>query len=175
MAGSSNAAWLAVLLAAPAGCAEATGSLVGGDSLPSMDAGEASDAALTYFSTAAQCPPSGGNANTWQFLYGCYFGPTGVASCSFQAGNCHGGSAEPGSLSSGGYVCGTDPTACWQSMTSALVSPGAAPATTTLYGALRKSDGTGFGNMPAYPTTVVFQSRDMARISAWITAGAKND
>jgi hypothetical protein len=42
---------------------------------------------------------------------------------------------------------------------------------------LRHGDGDGgvIGIMPYFPENVVFSDDDMARVSAWIAAGAQND
>jgi hypothetical protein len=165
-----------------AACSDATGSLVGGDvtlasSTTGGDGGSTTgDGGLTYLtSLSPACQPGAANGgNRWQDLFACYFGSTGVASCSLTSA-CHGTSTNPGAMSSN-YVCATDSTACYTSMTSVaanLVTPGTPAAQTTLYAVLRKTDGT--GTMPQAPITLVFQSGDMARIAAWITAGAKND
>jgi hypothetical protein len=55
-------------------------------------------------------------------------------------------------------------------MTSALIS-GTDYASTILGGALRPAP----GGMPLQPANVTFESGDIARLSAWIAAGAKND
>ncbi len=54
----------------------------------------------------------------WQDLYGCYFGPSGKASCTAQ-GFCHGASQQTGALSSG-FVCGATRESCWQGITQGL-------------------------------------------------------
>jgi hypothetical protein len=167
-------------------CSDATGSLVGGDSLSgsgttTSDAGGGGGGgegggALQYFSTTGACAPNPGKDDTWAYLYGCYFGPSGVASCTFTAGGCHGGPSELGTQFTNGYICGSDPTACWQTMTSSgTVSASSDPTSTTLFTVLR-TQATGEATlMPLAPTSVVFESGDMARIAAWIIAGAKND
>jgi hypothetical protein len=167
-------------------CSDATGSLVGGDPVtiggggsPGDDGGGGGgggDAALTYISSlSAACQPGGANGgDAWQDLYLCYFGPSGVASCTFSPGNCHGGSMELGTLGSG-YMCGADSTACWTSIKASLVPSGTAAAQTGLYGALRKSVSSGANNMPLSPVTLTFQDGDMSRVASWITAGAPNN
>lgn len=134
------------------------------------------DAPLAFLDASSACQADGGNGgHRWQDLYACYFGPVGVASCGSMA-QCHGTPDDTGSLSSGGFVCSpTDQTGCWQSMTSVLVPAGSAasPTMTQLYFALRKTDGT--GSMPLIPLSLVFQTGDMARIEAWIEAGAPNN
>jgi hypothetical protein len=162
-------------------CSDATGSLVGGDTIggattsteDAATGGGGEGGALQYFSTTGPCAASSTD-DTWSFLYGCYFAPTGVASCSFSAGNCHGTSGEPGAQISGGYVCGSDSTACWTTMNSVLIGGVTDPPNTMLWQAIRGGTG-GINNMPLMPTNVTFESGDLSRLSAWITAGAKND
>jgi hypothetical protein len=141
----------------------------------SRDAGVDSGS-LTFLDGSAQCAPDGGHGgHRWQDLYACYFGGSGLAACGAMTG-CHSNANDDGTFQSSGFVCdAADAGACWQSMTSVLVPDGSAsdPVDTTLYTALRKTDGT--GSMPLVPMSLVFQTGDMARISAWITAGAPND
>jgi hypothetical protein len=150
-----------------------------------LDAATAADAsqgtggdagALNYLDGSAQCAPDASHGgHRWQDLYTCYFGGTGIAACGTMSG-CHGNPSDEGVLSSDGFMCDpADAGACWQSMTSVLVPDGSAsdPVDTTLYTALRKTDGT--GSMPLVPVSLVFQTGDMARISAWITSGAPNN
>jgi hypothetical protein len=120
--------------------------------------------------------------DTWTYLYTCYFGPGGKASCSAQ-GFCHGGPEMTGALTSG-YVCGTSREACWRGMTQGistcdagadagdggaieagaptcmpglppLVPAGGAgdPTTTHLWPALRGASGPGLHNMPYSAST----------------------
>jgi hypothetical protein len=164
------------------GCGDATGSLVGGDSLTTGGTGATdsdgggggagSDGGIQYFSTTAPCAPSPGSDDTWSYLYGCYFGPSGVASCTFTSG-CHGGGPNDTGTQISGYTCGADKTACWTSMTSALIAGETNYASTVLGGALRTSPT--MGTMPLQPANVIFESGDIARLSAWVAAGAKND
>jgi hypothetical protein len=60
-------------------------------------------------------------------------------------------------------------------MTSSIVPSGGttAPASTLLYGALRKSGGA-LSQMPL-KSSYVFQANDLARISAWIQQGAPDN
>ena len=176
----------ALLLAVATGlcaCGDATGSLVGGDL--ARQYGRRHDrcrrrrrrrGTLPAFPARLQtCAPNPGHDDTWAYLYGCYFAPTGVASCTF-TGMCHGGPSELGTSISGGYMCAPDPTACWNSMTSSgVVSAASDPTSTTLYTVLRTKPTGEETLMPLAPTSVVFGSGDMARIAAWITAGATND
>lgn len=53
--------------------------------------------------------------HTWTDLYTCYFGPTGKANCSAQAG-CHASANSPATAISG-FVCGTTKEDCWFGMT----------------------------------------------------------
>ncbi len=168
------------------GCSDATGSVVGGDSLMSAtgssssggDGGGSGDGGMSYVVTSAACLPGGANAgNTWTDLYTCYFGPApaAVASCSLTPGGCHGATGDPGAgLISNNYVCSpTDATACYTAMTKALISPNTTFAPTTLFSALRSVQNP--GAMPLVPPTLTFQDGVLARISAWIAAGAANN
>lgn len=162
-------------------CSDATGFIQGGGYiLPFIDAGAASSSA----GLPAACVDGGANSgNAWSDLYACYFGSSGIATCANGAtGGCHGGATEFGAVASGGFFCpiGTDPTPCYQSLVSTIVPDGGAPdaASTTLYGALRKTGGTcdsQYVCMPLSPATLIFQQSDLDRISAWIQAGAPNN
>lgn len=139
----------AVASSALSGCGNASGTLQGGDPL-----------------MADPCQPGGANGgNRWQDLYACYFGPTGVVSCEGMA-DCHGAADQTGSKASL-FVCnpGADPAPCWQSMTSALVM------TKILLPVLCKSGG---GLMPKNCPHRL-EPGDLARITAWIQAGALNN
>jgi hypothetical protein len=120
--------------------------------------------------------------DTWSYLYTCYFGPGGKASCTGQ-GFCHGGPEMTGALTSG-YVCGTSRESCWRGMTlgissceagvtasdggadeagvpacmqtmAPIVPSGGAsdPTTTALWPALRGASGPGLHNMPYSAST----------------------
>jgi hypothetical protein len=169
------------------GC-DATGELKGGESL-----------------TADPCPHDAGS--TWTDLYGCYFGPGGVASCS-ALGYCHGGARDPGG---GGesFVCGPTKDTCWQGITNTFQTCGfdggpfwdsGAASAAWVVTWLRQvpsayPPGTLNLLMPCnatFPTTApgavpapqclpsagreyTFTPADMARINAWIDAGALNN
>jgi hypothetical protein len=117
-----------------------------------------------------------GSGTTWGDLYRDFFGPTGKASC---AGNgaCHGDTSQAG-YNGSGYQCPGTAAECYAGITATtpgLVTPGPVgdPTTTGLYLILRKCSGGGL--MPKAPATVEFTAADMARIAAWIQAGAPND
>jgi hypothetical protein len=118
-----------------------------------------------------------GTGTTWGDLYLDYFGPMGEASCAGN-GQCHGTTTQPGFTASG-YVCGPTAAACYSGITSSnagLVTIGDTtddPTTSGLYAVLRKCSGG--GSMPKEPANFMFTSGDMARITAWIKAGAPND
>jgi hypothetical protein len=115
-----------------------------------------------------------GDGSTFTDLYTDFFGPTGRASCSASS-ICHVPGGEGASVS--GYMCSPDQGSCWTSMTSSIVPEGgsSSPDDTILYGALRKAPPTaGSGPMPL-DSTFEFCPGDLARIKAWIAAGAKND
>jgi hypothetical protein len=165
--------WAPALVVAGAvavvGCGNATPTVQGGDPLRTVD----------------PCVPDGGNSgNRWQDLYACYFGPTGSASCGSMDG-CHGARDQKGTTSTG-FLCAptSNPTPCWRSLrlTSAagqspIFPDGGDPKTSLFWLGLRKggSDATKvFNNMPLN-SSYVFQAEDLARINAWIQAGAPND
>jgi hypothetical protein len=129
--------------------------------------------------------PDGSSAQgtRWQDLYASYFGTTGQASCSQKPGACHGVASDLG-VSTSGFVCGMTSDECWQGITHsidghpALVVPGTTDATgTPLWAALYKgapSGGAASNNMPQ-SLSYMFSPTDLARIQAWIEAGAPND
>jgi hypothetical protein len=118
-----------------------------------------------------------GSGDTWTSLYRDYFGPTGKASCA-GTGACHGDTSQAGYQGSG-YVCPSTAAQCYAGITATAAGlvtpgpPGSDPTTTGLYGVLRKC--AGGGSMPKVPATVFFTAGDMARIDAWIQAGALDD
>jgi len=141
------------------------------DASEPIDASDAAPVDLDAVSSdlPPACEPAGANGGSrWQDLYACYFGPSGIANCALNSG-CHvengGGSAY--------WVCGTTSESCWDGMSTAIVAGVTDPADTALYSALRKPDGT--GDMPVTPGTLVFTYGDLARIAAWIEAGAPNN
>ncbi len=120
---------------------------------------------------------------TWTALYADFFGPTGVGACgsaSRSNGNgatssCHHDSGGSGAVSSG-FICGDTQESCYQGITSPQASFFGQPVVTPcnpnssgLVVVLRHGVG---GEMPFYPTSVVFSDGDIARIRTWITAGA---
>jgi hypothetical protein len=171
------------------GCnTDATGELNGGESL-----------------TANPCPDDAGSS--WTDLYGCYFGPGGLASCS-GLGYCHGTARDPGG---GGesFVCGLTKDGCWLGITNTFPTcgpdggpffasgaesaawvvswlrqgPSAYPAgslntlmpcnvtiSTATPGAVPTPE-----CLPSTGREYTFTPDDMARINAWIDAGALNN
>jgi len=143
--------------------------------------------ALSVIANVSECSTTGDACFTWQYLYACYFGPTGVAGCSGQS-NCHGSATSLGA-ETGYWVCGATSDACWQGMTTGmpglptLVRSGVAPTQTVLYSALHKSTGkvaSAANNMPLASIdtqlpSYTFTPSDLACIEGWIKAGAKND
>jgi hypothetical protein len=179
LAPSTAAAAAALALAA---CTDATGSVQGGEPL-----------AVDPCQVSLQ---QSGAGHRWQDLYACYFGPTGKASCTAQS-VCHGAPDQAGAVFST-FVCGSSSDACWQGMTSSIVSAKATDATRTiLYLSLRKqgvTTGAATNNMPCNPVTTttadggvttacslaaggtyVFTADDLARIVAWIQEGAQDN
>ena len=174
----------ALAIATTAACTDATGTVQGGELL------------ITD-------PCSTDAPSTWTSLYTCYFGPSGVASCTAQT-SCHGASSQLGSQVSG-FVCGGSKASCWQGMTqqvdgglfppivclSALGCSGGVsdPTKTTLWGDLHQSSASNgqLDNMPcgdpagtpipchADTATYTFTSDDLARISSWITQGGQDN
>jgi len=148
---------------------------------PNEDGGNARfDASPAATGDGGACDDTTGDAGSgtaWSELYRDYFGPTGKASCA-GTGQCHGSTSQSGYAASG-YVCPGTSTACYTGITSQsanLVTVGDTtddPTTTVLYSVLRKCSGG--GSMPQQPASLMFTSADMARVAAWIKAGAPND
>ena len=158
-------------------CAIADGTVSGGQDLfdasaPTPPPVEGGADAGTDAVTAGD---SGAGADTWTALYHDYFGTTGVASCA-GTGTCHGSASQSGAQTSQ-YICPPgDQTGCYTGITNpmaGLLTPGDGKAfsTTVLYSILRKQSGG--GNMPK--SGYSFTAADIARISSWVAAGAKND
>jgi hypothetical protein len=172
---------IALLAALATGCSEATGSLKGGELLvvdPESNAACAADAGAT-----------------WPNLYACYFGPNGQATCAGQNA-CHGSFDDPGG--SLGFVCGDTPDSCYKGFTTypwrqrtndagdLVVVTGDAGAVASAKAVELNLRGPGLaGQMPCdltlaggIPTCDTqgraygFSSADIARINAWIDAGA---
>lgn len=179
---------LALLLFTTA-CAQATGTVQGGEPLTSDEAGAA----------------------TWTGLYTDYFGPSGQASCTAQS-SCHGAASQSGALESG-FVCGATKESCWQGITMGInpvdaggvfcpivcigADAGGAgcpqntsfacptdPTQQSLYTDLHKANASGLNNMPcggnlvscpSSGSTYTFTSDDLARISTWIQQGAQDN
>ncbi|MDP9036138.1 MAG: hypothetical protein M3O50_15155 [Myxococcota bacterium] len=141
------------------GCGDATGVIQGGQSLTASDAQ----------STAT----SGDAGPSWNDLYTTYFGPTGSATCS--GASCH----QKGGAAEGFWACGSTASECWNGITVSVVPKGGATdaTTTQLYTALRTPSCTAMAatcNMPLL-NAFVFQAADLAKVVAWIQAGAPNN
>jgi hypothetical protein len=155
------------------------GSILSACSAPSNEDGGDARFALAEADGGAcsALDPDAGSGTAWSDLYRDYFGPTGEASCAGN-GQCHGNTTQAGYLGSG-YVCGPTAAECYTGITSTaagLVTVGDTtddPTLTPLYTVLRKCSGT--GSMPKLPADLMFTSADMARIAAWIKAGAPNN
>jgi hypothetical protein len=124
--------------------------------------------------------PDASTGSTYTELYQDYFGPAGGANCSGSVGACHGEASGAGAIGSGGFVCGASQSDCFAGMSSGTAdllssSATAHPENSGLEVALRKASGTGTDNMPLTPVSCVFSDDDIARISAWIAAGAANN
>ena len=127
---------------------------------------------------------------TWTALYKDLFGPAGIGQCgdATRTGkngttSCHHAAGDQGAMASG-FVCGDTQESCWQGITSPQanfigeqVVVACSPCSSYLTQVLRHGDGDGglTGIMPFYPESVVFSDDDMARVSAWIAAGAPNN
>jgi hypothetical protein len=164
-------------------CGSATDQVRGGD--PRFDAArpEASapdDAAEAADAAPAACDPGDARADagagvTWTDLYRDYFGPGAAASCAGN-GTCHGDPAHAGARNSA-FLCPADIKACYDGLTapaSPLVTPGDPdqerdPTTSGLYLTLRKNC---LGGAMPKSSTFTFGAADLARIEAWIAAGA---
>jgi hypothetical protein len=178
------------MLALPlAGCGDASGTVSGGEPILLKPAAAMPEGGNGN-PLPVECQPGGANAgNGWADLFHCYFGPTGMASCSGAVDGssfCHGAPSQDGTFASGGFQCPADVNACYTSITTSMlnggpiVPVGATDATTTtLYGVLRQANmmcpkATG-SCMPYSPTSVVFQPSDLSRITDWIQKGAMNN
>jgi hypothetical protein len=162
------------------GCGNAPDTVKGGDPLLGVAPLATDSGGLLDASSA--CQPGGSHGgHTWTDLYACYFGPSGVVSCSSQT-TCHGAANQQGGLASK-YVCGPMQSDCYQGMLEGgLVTPGstAAPEGSLLYIVLCKDDPSspgGFtGIMPKNcPPGSRLQAGDLARIGAWVQEGAPSD
>jgi hypothetical protein len=162
---------LAATAALLSGCSDATGQLRGGQIL-----------------VVDPCPPDAGH--TWTDLYGCYFGPSGKASCA-AINECHGSVSDPGAAFN--FVCGHTKEACYQG----VINFGAGDAgpmpvpDAKLWSSFLRTPGQASGFMPCnvlalagnIPTCSIdtagnsytFSSDDMKRINAWIAEGAQDN
>jgi hypothetical protein len=118
-----------------------------------------------------------GTGVTWTDLYRDCFGP-GYADCG-GTGGCHRSSQDTGTSFSG-FLCGTSKESCYEGMVGidSLVTPSGTqePEKTRLYAALRKAPPlTSPERAMPNNTGFAFSAGDLARISAWIKNGAKND
>jgi hypothetical protein len=133
----------------------------------------------------AACIATDAAGATWAALYADMFGPASIGQCgdATRTGangttSCHHDSGGSGAQASG-FVCGDTQQSCYDGLTSPsaqfageqVVVP-CSPETSYLMQVLRHDGG---GIMPFYPETAVFSDADMARIRAWIAAGAPNN
>ena len=166
-----------VALTLTGGCAEATGSVQGGQPLHATDDGGG----------------EGGSDTTWTALYADYFGPNGTAGCSAMD-TCHQTASQTGAMTSG-FVCGSTKDACFDGLTKGIpadeggffppIAPPDAgnPAQTQLIAALHKASASGLNNMPcgnppdcpAASATYMFTADDIARITTWMQQGAQDN
>ncbi len=128
------------------------------------------------------CVPTDAQDSTWSSLYADFFGPTGTAQCGdttrsdgTSTSSCHHDATGNGALASG-FICGDTSDSCYQGITSPSaqfagerVVAACQPSQSFLLTILRHDGG---GIMPLYPASVAFSDADMARVRAWIAAGA---
>ncbi len=154
------------------GCTDATGTVRGGELL------------LVDQTMNAACAADAGD--TWTSLYGCYFGPTGKASCAALP-ECHG--LATGLGGSFGFVCGPTQESCYEGFTHFPFGSdaGAALSAGTIRRNYLRAPGN-LGTMPCNPSSgavicspsdpgnaYAFTRDDIARIDAWIDGGAQNN
>ena len=122
---------------------------------------------------------------TWTALYKDLFGPAGIGQCgdTTRTGvngttSCHHAAGDNGAVASG-FICGDTQQSCYDGITSPQanfigqqVVVACSPCGSYLTQVLRHDGG---GIMPYFPENVVFSDGDMARVSAWIAAGAQNN
>ncbi|CAN5236913.1 hypothetical protein BH09MYX1_BH09MYX1_41050 [soil metagenome] len=157
----------ALALAAAAACS-GDGS-VKADASTDAISNDASDAALVDAATDAIACTNDGGAATWTQLYSDYFGPSGKGQCG-KASGCHLDATGGGQF----WVCGSTKESCFQGMRNNVIPCNAVGS--RMPDILRKANDPGApGKMPQDPTTVTYDDGDVAKISSWINAGAKND
>jgi len=134
-------------------------------------------------------PDAAPDVITWTSLYADLFGPASLGQCgssmrsdSNGSSSCHHDSSGAGAQASG-FICGDTQQSCYMGITSPsapdssmlgteqIVVPDE-PCNSYLPFVLRHDGG---GSMPYYPESVVFSDQDIARVSAWIGAGAPNN
>lgn len=144
------------------------GEVKGGDASADVSKAETGVDAAPDALTDGGCT-NGTGAATWTQLYTDYFGPTGKGQCGKQAG-CHLDATGGGQF----WICGSTKESCYQGMQKNVIPCNAAGS--RMPDILRKaSEPFAPGKMPADPTTVTYDDNDVAKISSWINAGAKND
>jgi hypothetical protein len=177
-----NLAGLLIALASVA-CTGASGEVRGGDAR--FDAASPAPLVVPITEpTFADAPPT-----SWKGIYRDFFGRRSNASCAGN-GTCHDAAGKPGSKVSN-FIC-ADVDGCYRSLRTAKdpdprVSVNAlvedaditAPENAYLFKVVRfrTPDGNlvpGRG-MPQLPSDFAYSADDIARIKAWIKAGAKND
>ncbi len=155
----------AVSLAAALAACFGDGEVKGGDAT--------ADVSKTETGTSDGGPTDGAcnapDAATWTQLYTDYFGPTGKGQCG-KASGCHLDSTGGGQI----WICGSTKESCYQGMKNNVIPCNAAGS--RMPEILRKAnDPFAPGKMPADPASVTYDDQDIAKISGWINAGAKND
>jgi hypothetical protein len=178
--------------AACVGCTATTGAVQGGAPLSDADTvaqldlpmgstgGDASDGAPapTTNNPSPDCQDGGMYGdNTWADLYQCYFGKSGPDSCAGTVGSCHGESNAGGTSF---WTCGQTAASCYAGLLAGMTLSGpldptkdmANPTSAALYTVLCQINGSGMMPLGCSPQSVLLFPDDMARIAAWIAAGA---
>jgi hypothetical protein len=165
-------------------CGDATGLLVGGDPLTTMTPSEAGTAptgegGIATNQTNPDCIPGGNGAhpgNTWSDLYACYFGPSGTDSCAGTGNSCHG---NPAAMGGSFWNCGMTSDSCYQGMTGypalMIMSSQSSPTMAHLYNVVCSVTGQGYMPLGCSVPSETLESGDLARIAAWIGAGASEN
>jgi hypothetical protein len=185
----------ALVAASGSGCTDATGSVQGGQALTTCSGGGSASGSNTSFSSLYTdfFGPCGGASCSGQSACHGAADQTGAILSGFVCGTtkdaCWQGMTQGIALSAGGSLCpivclgtcaqvapddgGPPPSAC----------PTNDPASQLLVTSLHKQQSTGINHMPcgdptactAAKSTYTFTPDDVARITAWIQAGAQND
>lgn len=158
---------LLVLAASFAACAEASGEVTGG-------ANELNTQPATYIGCDVTESIDAGSGTSWSEIHRDLFSATSAGGCAGAA--CH-GSDDGAGVKSSGFKC-ADAAACRQSILDfglvMLPDDSTDPMNSALIGVLRRCDDSRktLGFMPKQPASYYFSKASIARVSAWIAAGA---